>query len=116
MMMGMLLAAIALGVATPACAMDGNTLLEHCTEVGQTAPYGQIACNNYIGGIIEGYSAALKSHKAPPERFDFEAPANMATQQAIDIVVKYLRDHPERRHLLASALIVIAMHEAFPAK
>ncbi len=36
--------------------------------------------------------------------------------QVRDVVVKYLKDHPEERHFLASILAVKALSKAFPCK
>ena len=105
-----------LGIAAPAYAIDGNVLLERCTTEGNERTYAQLSCNNYVVGVIDGYTAAVASPKAPPHQAEFAIPAGVTGQQTVDIVVKYLREHPAERHVPASILIVVALRESFPAK
>ncbi len=51
-----------------------------------------------------------------PERRRSCIPENVTNGQVSDVVIKYLRDHPEERHILAAILVVKAMAEAFPCK
>jgi hypothetical protein len=41
-------------------------------------------------------------------------PVGSVRQQTVDVVVNYLRDHPETRHLGGSELVVTALKEKFP--
>jgi len=43
-------------------------------------------------------------------------PASSQAGQLKDIVVKYLRDHPETRHFEAYALVYVALGQAFNCK
>ena len=43
-------------------------------------------------------------------------PARMSAGQAVLIVVRYLRAHPEDLHMNSSLLIMMALSEAFPCK
>lgn len=49
-----------------------------------------------------------------PDRQRFCTPDNVTNGQMEDIVVKYLKDHPDERHMLAAILVVKAMTKAFP--
>ena len=92
----------------PVPSVTGNSLLEYCgsKNVGE---YG--VCVGYITGVgdIETMDGA-----AFPDRQRFCTPDNATNGQIIDIVVKYLKDHPAARHLLGAILVVNALTEAFP--
>ena len=40
--------------------------------------------------------------------------ARVALGQLTDVVIKYLRDHPEERHLHGAVLVITAVSDAFP--
>jgi len=46
----------------------------------------------------------------------WEGPLNVTAGQVRDVAIKYLREHPERRHEPASSLLIEAFQEAFPIK
>jgi hypothetical protein len=50
--------------------------------------------------------------------FGFKAclPVNSSLEQSRDVVVRFLRAHPELRHLVAVSLVARALAEAFPCK
>ncbi len=88
----------------------GNDLLESCESKGN---FEQAFCLGYITGVtdIEGLDSAVY-----PERRRSCVPENVTNGQARDVVVKYLKDHPEERHLQAAILVAKAMGQAFPCK
>jgi hypothetical protein len=87
----------------------GNDLLESC----ESRDFKQAFCLGYITGVtdFDGMDGA-----AFPERRRSCIPENVSNGQVRDVVVKYLKDHPEERHLLAAVLIVEAASKAFPCK
>lgn len=105
---------IALGVASlmpaPVFAghfMDGNKLYDLCTAQGH--PMLEGACSGYIMGVADdlaGINDVMPTAACLPE--------NVTTEQAHDIVVGFLRDHPEKRHFTAEYLVGIALNGAFP--
>jgi hypothetical protein len=102
-----LIAAIALG-ACPGVTLaedifDGNELLQQCQHNGM---WGDGFCTE----IAWGMAAALQ---APDTHMACMAP-NVKSGQLRDVVVKYLRDHPEKRHLGAANLVSLALQGAFP--
>jgi RNA polymerase primary sigma factor len=58
--------------------------------------------------VEERAKITLMKHACPP--------SNSSTAQAVRIVVKYLRDNPERLHMPASVLVTDAIRSSFPCK
>ena len=88
----------------------GNDLLESCESTGH---FEQAFCLGYITGVtdLDGADGSVF-----PERRRSCVAENVSNGQVRDVVVKYLKDHPEERHIQASILIVKAMAQAFPCK
>ena len=81
----------------------GNQLLEWCES---QAHFQQAFCLGYITGVTDIDSM---DGSVFPERRRSCVPENVSNGQVSDVVIKYLKDHPEERHLLAAILIVKAM-------
>lgn len=99
--------AIAL-ISCPAFAAgtDGNVLYRQCTSTGAIE---QVACHQFIIGVVDGINIASETGLEP-----FTLPANVKGEQVKDVVLRYLREFPERRHWAGSVLVWNAMREAFP--
>ena len=100
-------------VAVPARAaipVDGNRLLDFCertiTSVEDAGAH--IACRNYVIGVVDGFRLSPGGFKL------LVLPDGASGKQLDDIVVKYLKEHPERRHEPGAALILSALLDAFP--
>ena len=79
----------------------GDMLYTDCsTSMGRTA------CISYVMGVTDALS--LMGAICTPE--------HSTARQAIDVVVKYLRAHPEQRPLSAAMQVRRALQEAFPCK
>jgi hypothetical protein len=79
----------------------GNMFYADCsTSMGRTE------CISYVMGVTDALS--LVGAVCTPE--------HSTVRQAIDVVVKYLRAHPEQRSLPAATQIRGALQEAFPCK
>jgi hypothetical protein len=85
-------------VAPPALAMSGNDLLAVCQSGGGEA-WGY--CIGYVTGITETSSSIC----VPPETI---------RAQGRDIVLQYLKNHPETRQLKAADLVLNALKAAWP--
>jgi hypothetical protein len=86
----------------------GNTLLEECES---KTMFDQGRCLGYILGASD-----LKTMDDLPNQRQHlfcTAPA-VINGQIVEVVVKYLKDHPENRHCQASTLVMAALIEAFP--
>lgn len=100
----------ALGVAVSAAAYsadgrhDGNEL--KADMEGPEAGIGRAMAMGYVNGVAD----ALYFKDVTCE------PANVTQRQVVDIVLKFLRDHPERLHEQRFALVSDALMQAFPCK
>jgi hypothetical protein len=79
----------------------GNELLSMCDD-SQGRPY--------CLGTAAGYSDMLQTIG------ETCADRNVTRGQAADVVIRFLRDHPEVRNKTASSLARAALKEAFPCK
>jgi len=96
-------------------APTGNRLYEQCTSDQRSATYwyDDAACTAYIQGFIEGATSFQELWPAETPKA-ICLPATVTAGQMRDVVVKYLAEHPERRHLSAMASITSAAMRAFP--
>jgi hypothetical protein len=88
---------------------SGNTLLAKC--VGP--PEMQLVCAGYTAGIYDTINL-LETTNALPKLHCF--PSGVTRLQIHDVVVRYLQDHPEQRHVGAAALVRDALQEAWPCR
>lgn len=106
---------------------DGSSLLTKCSLAVRVFDGEKLStadaldgsfCVGYISGIHdtdymvqmleEHEKISLMKHACPP--------SNASTGQAVRVVVKYLRDNPERLNLPASVLVTDAIRSSFPCK
>jgi hypothetical protein len=95
--------------------LDGNELLDSCTDALRHVDNGYRStsakeahnymwCVGYMRGWVDGYQ----------EGATLCVPQKITALQLVRIVVKYLRDHPQRLHYNRGVLILSAVQEAFP--
>jgi hypothetical protein len=75
-------------------------------------------CMAYTMGVIRGLSSGefasqVKSGR-PVERSIFCAPESVSDEQLLAVILKFLRDRPEVRHVDSASLIWRALFGAFP--
>jgi len=102
-------------------ALDGNEILRRCspglekTDLTAMENAEYIYCMGYIAGVMD---AAVFMHTMSDEKntvWRWCGPADgIAGGQAARIVVKWLKNNPEKLHLRGDTLIIAALHEAFP--
>jgi hypothetical protein len=83
--------------------VNGNKLYDDCSA--QDA--NKLFCFGYVAAV----SDALWSggcHGGIPH--------GVPVSRAADVILKFLRDHPEYRHLTAFSLSKVALEQAFPCK
>jgi hypothetical protein len=85
--------------------MTGNDLLRHC-QASDTANWERGLCDGYIGATVDVLGVL------PGAKICISSEADYG--QLVDITIKYLKNHPETRHELASGLIAVALRQAFP--
>ena len=115
MIRGVMAACIAVCVcvsAWPASArgfIDGNKLHDICVETDERI-VGTV-CAMYVAGVVD---AMLVMKDMIGEQIAFCVPEGVTIGQLVDVFAKYLRDHPEERHLHGAVLVITAVSDAFP--
>jgi hypothetical protein len=85
---------------------DGNRLMGYCLSKTPGA------CDAYISGVADAIALLSKG----PSTAAACIPTSVSGGQLHDVVVKYLKAHPEKRELKAGSLTISAFSEAFPCK
>ncbi|CAB4122415.1 hypothetical protein UFOVP36_45 [uncultured Caudovirales phage] len=93
--------------AREASSDDGNELLSQCNDEGY---YLQGVCMGIVKGTINTLDAWSIVNKTSP----YCRPDNATWGQMQDVIVSYLKRHPEIRSESASLLILKAQREAWP--
>jgi hypothetical protein len=104
-------------------AMTGNELLTICehadapdSEVTTNQQWDTMHCVGYISGVTDANTAwwdfKPEVHGGP----NYCLVGGVNNGQVFRVVVKYLREHPERLHFPAARLINEALTRAFPCK
>lgn len=101
-----LVASVASAPPSDAAPMTGNDLHKYCAE-DPAQPEG-----TYAEGVCMGYMLAVIESSTTP----LCVPKGVKVKQSIDIVRKYLKEHPETRHQWARALVEDAVKSAFCKK
>ena len=107
--------------------MSGNDLYSACSQGAKldTANRAEMTRNevadaeankDWCTAYIQGAQQTIALVRFDTSKvYASSCPENSVTnQQAQDVIIKYLRDHPENRHLPAPSLIALALHDAFP--
>lgn len=96
--------AVCAGLLSPAGAFTGNSVWNWCTTGRQSRYY--ISNTGWCLGYISGAASTmtLYGHVCIPK--------GVTWGQVKGVVVKYLRDRPQARHLPAAALVGAAIQEA----
>ena len=93
---------------------QGGELLEQWTgapiSVQKYAP-----CTSYALGVIDSLENAVSSGLMAPT-FCIPPGNQVTTEQITAIVAKFLKEHPEKRHLLGAAIVSAAATDAFPCE
>lgn len=102
------LAIACFSLASPAGAgfMDGNSLLERCQ--GDQSDFRKGYCAAYVAGVADSIPVMPEVSKAVC------IPATATLAQLRDVTVHFLEQHPETRHVEASAIVLRALVVAFP--
>lgn len=95
---------------------DGNIVSTRCATNANRERIGDFAmqagsCLGYLSSVIDIQSSgnSVNGKKAC-------IPRNADMNQMVDLFKNYVRDHPERRHLLAANLAAEAFALAFPCR
>jgi hypothetical protein len=111
-----LLVASLSGSSRPALAdfQSGNSLLSRCRSDASLAD--RQYCLGYVTGAADFAIQDERNNKAMDKVCWINIPDGVTSGQLLEILVKYLREHPERLHYQGGYLIIEAFHQAFPCK
>jgi hypothetical protein len=116
-----ILVALAAGAAPCAPAgldrLDGNGLLDYCTTTAEK----RVGCVGYVLGyadatVILPIRDYLRNHNARDDALICIPSDFVKAEQMVDVVVTYLKAHPETLYLGAGTLVAEALEEAWPCK
>jgi hypothetical protein len=106
---------------------DGSNLLTRCSLAVRVFDGEKLSsadavdgsfCMGYISGIHDmDYAVQMLEENEKITLMKHACiPSNVSTAQVMRVVVKYLRDNPERLHMPASVLVTDAIRSSFPCK
>lgn len=111
------LGAVLLASTSPALAQQreqpfdsGNAILRECGPEADMST--KIYCLGYLAGMIEMDEVAARA--GHPEVICLGGTGGVTMRQLLDVVVRYVQDHPATRHQSGSDLALRALGEAFP--
>ena len=87
--------------------IDCKSFLEAHTrsEMSPTQPIDAVFCTGYVEGTVDAQNGVA-----------YNVPNGVLLRQLVDIIYKYLMDHPEERELAAASLILRAMVTTYGKK
>ena len=85
--------------------LTGNKLFEECQQNSNLFLSG--ACLGYIAGVVDALHTSS-------EFCVLQNGSRVKLRQLVDVVTDYLHDHPEKRQLPASDLVIAAAKNQFP--
>jgi hypothetical protein len=102
------LACLPAAAQQPTTFLSGNDLWSHCS--GKSV-FDAGLCTGYVAGIADalGAGSAIFGNWAC-------LPEGVNGEQAQDVVMRYLEQHPETRYYSAAILVAEALAQAFPCK
>lgn len=104
-------------VPAQAARFTGAYLLHICDktpEGKETVPGGHTACQAYIAGILD-YHNVLQSMKIAPQ-INICVPARVGMNDVQDIVLRYLKKHPEHDAFTAAPAVTMALYGRYPCR
>ena len=109
---------VAVSVAFPAASQDwsyGNGFYAACKDAvvppAKSPEWAGIACLSYVKGLHDMAGFMWSSGRIRPEVCP---PSGVSISQHYDILLKYLKDHPDQRHKPTAALLWEAASLSFP--
>jgi Rap1a immunity proteins len=82
--------------------LTGNCIFQKCDNAANSSE------SSFCAGYVAGITDALQRSRTVC------LPKHVTVRQARDIIIKYLRNHPEERHYSAASEIALALKQAFP--
>jgi|HubBroStandDraft_5_1064220.scaffolds.fasta_scaffold168950_2 hypothetical protein len=100
----------------------GNDLLPVCSvavdvldkkDGSNDQAHDAVECFQYVSGFLDGYGVASAVDKGKPFLC---FPKDSNTGQMVRVVVKWMKERPEKLHLAASACVFEALGDSFMCK
>lgn len=85
--------------------VSGNELYDWCTHSNWAL------CDGFVEGSADIFIAQNANSVCMPT-----GQSGVTVQEVVDVVKKYLTNHPETRHYPAYSIILVALDRAFPCK
>jgi Rap1a immunity proteins len=102
------------GLRAQIASINGNQLYTDCIAPNTEGPAFQGlragTCLGYVTAIMDVLSVS------PVNGFKACVPPNADMNQIVDVVKFFIRDHAEKRHLVAAGLVAEALATAFPCQ
>jgi hypothetical protein len=95
--------------------INGNEIYADCSGSNTRPPTEQWLLAGTCLGYVTAISDALASGNSV-NGFKACVPNNADMNQVMNIVKNFIRDQPERRHLVAAGLVAEALGHAFPCR
>jgi hypothetical protein len=89
----------------------GNRIHEDCRSGNY---FNRGYCGGYVTGIVDTIESLQARGALPANALCI--PEGATKGQLVDVVIRYLEQNPERRHLEAAGLVPEAINAAFPCK
>lgn len=87
---------------------SGGALLASCEE-----PAHLPECTQYIAGVLDAHGYDLSRFGS---RRNFCIPEDVTTEELERVVVKWLKDHPDKLRVTAANLVLLAFADAYKCK
>lgn len=87
---------------------SGGALLASCED-----PAHLPECTQYIAGVADAHGYDLSRFGTPR---DFCTPEDITLEELEHVVVKWLKDHPEKQRVTAANLVLLAFSDTYKCK
>lgn len=115
---------LSLALAQPAFAtVTGEELLNRCSAAEKSVDGGKMSgdemldamwCMGYMSGLLDGFSVG--DYKVADAKMMCPPEDGLTRTQALRIVAKWLREHPEARQKSGRRSALLALAGAYPCK
>src|SRR5437879_4922143 len=96
---------------------SGNVFLSVCGESPDSSskapPFQRGACYGYVLGVDDG---VRMTYDIQDQTQPYCLPDEVTTGQTVRILIKFIKDHPEKAHSQTRVLVVESLMDAFPCK
>lgn len=95
---------------------SGNDFLATCDKDGPVT-IEKFECSMYVSGVTDGAELIYQTMvKSPSTKMLFCFPPHSTNGQELQVVIHFIKSHPERAHLETRTLIFAATMDSFGCK